>query len=601
MTAPAAHEPGAAFLGVERSIGGKLWRDRLTDERLAVAISQRYDLPEIVGRALAARGVGLDDVEPFLDPTLRAFLPDPSHLRDMDAAVERVVRAINAGETVAVFGDYDVDGATSSALLVRFFAALGRETPVYIPDRISEGYGPNIAALTQLKQAGASVVITVDCGTTAFDALEGAAAAGLDVIVLDHHVAEPRLPASCALVNPNRLDEESPHGQLAAVGVTFLFVVALNRALRDANWFGHGHPAPDLMSWLDLVALGTICDVVPLTGVNRALAAQGLKVMAARGNTGLAALADVAGLDERPDTYHAGFIFGPRVNAGGRVGEAGLGARMLTTDDPAEAKVFAERLDGYNRERQQIEAGVLDSAMALAEEQVSAGAPVIMVSAAGWHPGVIGIVAGRLRERFDRPACVVALADGVGKGSGRSVPGIKLGSAIIGAHQAGHLVNGGGHDMAAGFTVSEDALPSFTDFLSEHVVQQGGGGLPSPELRLDGALSPKGANVELVETLDRLGPFGAGNARPRFAFPGVRIAMADVVGSNHVRCRITGQDGGSGLKAIAFRVVDTELGQALLTSGGAAMHLAGTLRIDRWNGRETVQLTIEDAARATIG
>ena len=592
-TAPPG-DSGAPFLGVARSVSGRRWHDRLTDERAALSISQRFGLPEIVGRVLAARGVAADEVETFLNPTLKALLPDPAELLGMAEAIERLVRAINDGETVAVFGDYDVDGATSAALLVRYFAALGRATPVYIPDRLEEGYGPNEAALKKLAADGARVVITVDCGTTAFAPLAAAADAGIDVIVVDHHVAEPRLPPAVAVVNPNRLDETSPHGQLAAVGVTFLLIVALNRALRDAYWFGEGHPEPDLRAWLDMVALGTVCDVVPLTGVNRALVAQGLKVLARRGNVGLAALADVAGIDERPGAYHAGFILGPRVNAGGRVGEAGLGVRLLTTDDAVEARAIAERLDGYNRDRQRIEAEVLEHATEMAEAR--AEDPVVVVAAEGWHPGVIGIVAGRLRERFDKPACVVALGGGIGKGSGRSVRGVALGAAVIAAHQSGLLVNGGGHEMAAGFTVEEDKVDALRTFLADHVLRQLGGAEPVSGLKLDGALAPAGATVELVETLESAGPFGAGNARPRFAVPAVRLVKADVVGKDHVRCIVTAQDGGPRLKAIAFRCVDTPLGQALLSAGGAPLHLAGHLRPDTWRGEVSVQLVVEDAA-----
>lgn len=596
--------PAAAFLGIERSISGKRWRDRLDDpprgsaseagERAALALAQRHGLPEIVGRVLAARGVAPDDVDDFLNPTLKALLPDPFHLRGMAAAVERLVRAINAGETVAVFGDYDVDGATAAALLVRFFAALGRSTPVYIPDRIAEGYGPNLPAFEKLKAGGASVVITVDCGTTAFEALAGAAEAGIEVIVIDHHVAEPRLPPACAVVNPNRLDKTSPHGQLAAVGVTFLLVVALNKALREACWYGEGHAEPDLRAWLDLVAVGTVCDVVPLTGVNRGLVAQGLKVLARRGNAGLAALADVARLNERPETYHAGFILGPRINAGGRIGEPGLGVRLLTADDPGEARLIAERLDGYNTERQRIEAEVLEQAAALAEPQASR--PVVLVAGEGWHPGVIGIVAGRLRERFDRPCCVVALSDGIGKGSGRSVPGVGLGPAVVAAHQAGHLINGGGHIMAAGFTVARDRIEAFREFITDHVVHQLGGNDLVAQMGFDGVLTPAGATVDLVALLESAGPFGAGNARPRFAFPGVRVIRADVVGGDHVRCVVQGLDGGPRIAAIAFRAADSPLGRALLTGRSAPLHLAGHIRADRWNGGVAAQLIIEDAA-----
>ena len=590
------NEPAPAFLDVEHSLSGKRWRARLTDDRAALALAQARDLPEIVARALAARGVDADGLDGFLEPTLRDALPDPALLADMDVAVARLVRAINDGERIGVFGDYDVDGATSAALLVRFFAAIGRSVSVYIPDRIKEGYGPNTEALLALKRDGVSLAITVDCGITAHVPLAAAAEAGLDIIVVDHHVAEPRLPEAAAVVNPNRLDDTSGCGQLAAVGVTFLLVVALNRALRDAFWYGEGHGEPELMSWLDLVALGTVCDVVPLTGVNRALVAQGLKVMAKRRNTGIAALADIARIEARPEAYHAGFILGPRVNAGGRVGESGLGVRLLATEDPAEAASIAARLDDYNRERQAIEAVVLEAAMAQGREQAASGAAVIMAVAEDWHPGVIGIVAGRLRERYNRPACVIALDGAQGKGSGRSVPGVALGPAVIAAQQAGLLVNGGGHAMAAGFTVEVAKLGEFADFLAAHIIDQLDGAEPVAELGLDGALTPAAATVDLIELLEKIGPFGAGNARPRFAFPGVRIVKSDIVGTDHVRCFVAAPAGGTRLKAIAFRAAGTALGAALQDPSGASLDIAGHLQIDRWQGRETVQLVIEDAS-----
>ncbi len=573
------------------------------DDRAGLALAQTSGLPEIAARALAARGIDADTLDAFLEPTLRDALPDPSSLRDMDKAVARLVRAITDGERIGIFGDYDVDGATSTALLTRFFQALGRTVSVYIPDRITEGYGPNTAALLRLKQEEkVDVVITVDCGITAHGPLADAAAAGLDVIVVDHHVAEPKLPEAAAVVNPNRLDDDSGCGQLAAVGVTFLLVVALNRALRDAFWYGEGHAAPDLMSWLDLVALGTVCDVVPLTGVNRALVTQGLKVMARRNNPGIAALADIARIDSRPDAYHAGYVLGPRVNAGGRVGESGLGARLLATGDVAEAAAIAARLDGYNKERQAIEAAVLEAALAQGEAQAGPGAesdvPVIMAASEGWHPGVIGIVAGRLRERFNRPACVVAIDGPLAKGSGRSIPGVALGPAIIAAQQAGLLVNGGGHAMAAGFTVETARLDEFRAFLDDHVTGQLGGAPPVAELGIDGALTPEGATVDLIELLDKIGPFGAGNPRPRFAFAGVRVVRSDIVGADHVRCFVTSSGGGKRLKSIAFRAAGTALGRALADPTGAPLNIAGHLQIDRWQGAENAQLIIEDASLA---
>ncbi|WP_096703596.1 single-stranded-DNA-specific exonuclease RecJ [Magnetospirillum sp. 15-1] len=584
-----------AFLGVERSLSGRRWLARPGDERLALTLAQRLGLPELVGRVLASRGVGLDEAESFLNPTLRDLLPDPGHLKGMERAVERLVAAVTGGETIGIFGDYDVDGATSSALLRNALADMGAKARVYIPDRIKEGYGPNAPALLRLKDEGIGVVVTVDCGTTAFDALEAAAQAGLDMIVVDHHVGEAALPAALAVINPNRLDETSPHGHLAAVGVAFLLAVGLNRGLKQAGWY-QSRPTPDLMRWLDLVALGTVCDVVPLVGVNRALVVQGLKIMAKRGNVGLAALADVAGVKERPDSYTLGYVLGPRVNAGGRVGEAELGTRLLSTDDPAEAAEIARRLDGYNKDRQEIEAVVLLDAIEQVEGRPDDGRPLLIAAGENWHPGVIGIVAGRLKERYGRVACVVALEGDQGKGSGRSVPGLDLGSAIIAARQAGLLRAGGGHAMAAGFTVARDRLDALSDFLAERLQAQLEGDLV-PLLELDGALDAGAAGIELVETLAGVGPFGSGNPEPRFAVSGARIVKADVVGSGHVRLMLAGA-GGKRLKAIAFRAADSEMGHAFLSSSGTAFHVAGTLRVDTWQGNSSVQLIIDDAAFA---
>jgi single-stranded-DNA-specific exonuclease len=584
-----------AFLGVERSLTGRRWQETAGDARLALTLAQRLGLPEVVGRVLAARGIGLDEAETFLAPTLRSLLPDPFHLKDMDKAAARVADAVVAGQAIGIFGDYDVDGATSSALLARFLRAAGATVLVHIPDRIAEGYGPNLPALLGLKAQGASVVVTVDCGTTAYDPLAGAAQAGLDVVVVDHHEAEPELPQVLALVNPNRLDEDSPHGHLAAVGVAFLLAVAVNRVLKDRGWY-QGRSAPDLMQWLDIVALGTVCDVVPLTGINRALVTQGLKVMAKRGNVGLAALADVAGVRERPDAYHLGYVLGPRVNAGGRVGEAPLGHTLLACDDPVQAAEMARRLDGYNRDRQEIEAAVLLEAIEQVEGRSDDGLPLLVAAGENWHPGVIGIVAGRLKERYGRPACVVALEGGEGKGSGRSVAGLDLGTAVIAARQAGILKAGGGHAMAAGFTVARDRLDEFRHFLASRLQAQLSGDLV-PVLELDGALDCAGCTADLIETLKQLGPFGAGNPEPRFAVTAARIVKADVVGQGHVRLILAGQ-GGQRLKAIAFRSADSDMGLALLRSQGQAFHFAGTLRADNWQGSSSVQLVVDDAQPA---
>ena len=585
----------AALLGIERSLLGKRWRERSGGDRAGLALAQRLGIPEIVGRILANRGIDDAAAERFLEPLLREALPDPSHLLDMDRAVARLVAAIESHDLIAIFGDYDVDGATSAALLRRFFEAVGGRVAIYIPDRQREGYGPNALALLRLQAQGAAVVVTVDCGIAAHAPLAAAADAGLDVIVVDHHIGEPSLPRAYAVVNPNRLDETSPHRALAAVGVAFLLVVGVNRALRRIGWFAT-RPAPDLMSWLDLVALGTICDVVPLTGVNRALVTQGLKVMRRRGNAGIAALADVAGIAEPISTYHAGFILGPRVNAGGRVGAADLGARLLATDDPLEARALAQQLDLHNGERRDIEARVLAQAMAQVESDGSRA--LSFVAGEGWHPGVVGIVASRLKDRYGRPACVVAMADGIGRGSGRSVSGMALGPALIAARQAGLVLNGGGHAMAAGFTVAADKLLALRDFLEAKVIEALGVGDPVPELGIDGALTAAAATPDLAALLERIGPFGTGNAEPRFAFPGLRILRADVVGGAHVRL-VLGDGAGAGrLKAMAFRALDGALGPALLSHAGAAFHIAGHLRADRWQGREGVQLFVDDAARA---
>ena len=594
MSAVAVTEP-RTFLDVTRSVTGRGWRSRLADDRGALALAQRLEVPEIIGRVLAARGVDLDGGEDFLNPSLRASLPNPSDFRDMDRAAERLKRAITKAEPTVVFGDYDVDGATSSALLKRFFEATGGRLEIYIPDRLSEGYGPNTPALLRLKEAGARLVITTDCGISAHQPLAAAADAGLDVVVVDHHLAEPRLPPACAVVNPNRLDESGAHGQLAAVGVTYLLVIAVNRALRAAGWYGAGRPEPDLLQWLDLVALGTVCDIVPLTGLNRPLVTQGLKVMARRSNIGLAALAEVAGLSERPGAYHLGFVLGPRINAGGRVGRSDLGARLLTTRDTDEAVALAHQLNDLNVERRAIERAVEHAVLAhLAHREAEPG-PLVFATGEGWHPGVIGIVAIRLVDRYRRPAFVVALDGGVGKGSGRSVAGVDIGAAVTAARQAGLLINGGGHPMAAGLTVAAERLDELEHFLGQRISPQAAEAVGANSLGLDGALSVAGATPELLETLARAGPFGAGNPEPRFAVPAARVVRADVVGENHVRC-ILADSGGGRLKAIAFRSLDGELGPALLNAGGAHLHIAGRLRANNWRGERGVEMHIDDIA-----
>jgi single-stranded-DNA-specific exonuclease len=589
---------GHGALSIERSFSGLSWRPRLADSRAALMLAQRLELPEVIARALAGRGIDADEADQFLNPSLRTQLPDPGHLLDMGKGANRIAEAVEKGEKIAVFGDYDVDGATSSALLTRFFRALGHEIEVYIPDRIKEGYGPNAPALEALAARGAKVVITVDCGISAFEPLEVGRACGLDVVVIDHHVAEERLPPAQAIINPNRLDETSPHGQLAAVGVAFLLVVAVNRALRDRGFFKRGTCAePDLLQWLDIVALGTVCDQVRLTGVNRALVAQGLKVMAGRANAGITALCDITKLDARPEAWHLGFMLGPRINAGGRVGKPDLGTRLLSCDDPVEAAEIARELDVFNTERREIEAGVLEEAMIKAEEQAATEGALLFVSGENWHAGVIGIVASRIIESFHLPVCVAGLDGDMAKGSGRSVAGIDLGAAVIAARQEGLLINGGGHAMAAGFTVARDKLDDLASFLQERVAHQkaAAGEELGRTLYFDGAMSARAATPDLVAKLTALAPFGRGNAEPRFVIADARIGKADVVGENHVRLFINGPDGGR-LKAICFRAADKPLGKALLESGGLPVHLAGKLRPDNWMGRNDVQLLLDDAA-----
>ncbi|MBI3507260.1 MAG: single-stranded-DNA-specific exonuclease RecJ [Proteobacteria bacterium] len=579
-----------AFAGVERSALGRKWLARNGDTNLVLGIAQRLGVSEAVARILVGRGIAEKDAAAFLDPKLRDLLPDPSHLKDMDKAVARLIGALDAGEPIAIFGDYDVDGATSAALLHGVLSAAGAQVRHYIPDRMKEGYGPNAPALLKLQAEGAKVVLTVDCGTTAHAPLAAARDAGLDVIVVDHHAAETQLPPAFAVINPNRMDEASAHGQLAAVGVSFLLAVALNRAFRQA-----GRPEADLLGYLDLVALGTVCDVVPLNGLNRAFVAQGLKAIRARTRIGIAALADVAGLQEKAQAFHLGFLLGPRVNAGGRVGEADLGVRLLSSNDPVEAASLAGRLDGYNKERQRIEADVLAAAMAQAEALESDD--LLVVAGEGWHPGVIGIIASRLKDRFERPALVIAIDGETGKGSARSGFGWDLGAAVIAAREAGLLVNGGGHANAAGLTVARDAIDGLRKFLAGRLADH----LRTVERRTvveyDGTLTLMAASADFIAELDKVGPYGMGNPEPRFVFPAVRVAKADIVGERHVRCFL--QDArGVRLAAIAFRAVGTPLGQILLRGDGASLHILGRLKLDTFRGTARVQLHVEDAVGA---
>lgn len=584
------------FLGVVHSLTGRRWWCDMVDECETLALCQHTGLPDLIARVLVRRGVSLSTVKAHLAPKLRHYLPDPFHLKGMDKATDRLAVAIMRAETVAIFGDYDVDGATSAALMKRFIEAAGGRAILYVPNRINEGYGPNIMALSKLQEVGTTLVVTVDCGTSAFQPLAAAEAAGLDVIVVDHHKAEVCLPAAVAVVNPNRADETSPYGHLAAVGVAFLVTVATNRILRESNWYtATARSVPDPMQWLDLVALGTVCDMVPLVDVNRALVTQGLKVMARGGNIGLDALAKVARLHDHPDAWHLGFQLGPRVNAGGRVGQADLSARLLSTHDPAEAMILAQLLDGYNQDRQEIERQVLLAALEQLDARADVHPPLILVAGWHWHPGVIGIVAGRLKERYNRPACVLSLEGDMAKGSGRSIPGIDLGAAVLAARAAGLVENGGGHAMAAGFIVRLEHLQAFHDFLINQLAVATEPLMPT--LRLEGAMDPMAATLSLVDSLRQLGPFGSGNPEPRFALANVRVVRSEIVGLGHVRCMLVGS-GGARLKAIAFRSADSDLGYALLSKNGTLMHMAGILRHDIWQGRSEVQLLIEDGTYA---
>ncbi|MCP4384191.1 MAG: single-stranded-DNA-specific exonuclease RecJ [Hyphomicrobiales bacterium] len=587
------------FLGVERSVTGRRWVERLDPEsgRLAQAIAQKGGVSDILARVLAGRGVDVTVVDDFLDPALKRLMPDPSSLTDMDAAAARIADAVVRGEAIAVFGDYDVDGASSAAVLQRFLRSLGRDTQIYIPDRIFEGYGPNEAAMKSLAGDGNRLVVCVDCGSTSFTALAEARQLGLDVVVIDHHQVGTDLPVAAAVVNPNRQDDLSGLGHLAAVGVTFLATVALNRELRRRGFFTDSRTEPDLLQWLDLVALGTVCDVVPLVGLNRAFVTKGLRAMARRANRGLAALADVARLGGPIAPYHLGFLLGPRINAGGRIGDAALGARLLACDEPAECEALAAELDRLNRERQALETMMLEEAYAEAEAEIaSGGGPAILVTASEtWHPGVVGLIASRLKDRFQRPAIAIAFRpDGLGSGSGRSIAGVDLGRAVRLAVDRGILAKGGGHAMAAGLTVKQDRLADLRAFLGDMIAVSENTGRAG-DLLIDAALTARGATVEMIEAIDRAGPFGAGHAEPVFAFPAHRIAYADSGDNGHVRLSLAAPDGAK-LKAIAFRAAGTDLGRALEARRGQALHVAGYLSVDRWQGRALPSLRVVDAA-----
>jgi single-stranded-DNA-specific exonuclease len=588
----------SSFLGVARSLSGRVWRQRPAEAAVVRAHMQGLGLSEPLARALAARGVVADQGADFLEPTLKRLFPDPSSFMDMDAAATAIVDAVQAGERVHVFADYDVDGASSAALLVRWFRAVGAELPIYVPDRMTEGYGPSARAFDSLKAAGADLVVTVDCGAAANEAIAHGCAIGLKIVVIDHHLMREQPPACLAVVNPNRPGCGSGQGNLAAAGVVFVLLAALNREGRRRGLFAD-RPEPDIRQWLDLAALGAICDVTALTGFNRALAGLGLGVMSSWGNPGLRALLMAAGAEPGPaKSNHAGFILGPRINAGGRIGKSDLGARLLSTDDPREAEAIALELDALNVSRREVERAVTDQAIRRVE-QTGAHADdsaVVVVAGEDWHPGVVGIVAGRLRERWRKPVIVIGIdaVNGIGKGSGRSQPGINLGRAVQAAWETGVLMAGGGHAMAAGLTVRADRIDALRDHLNAALAGESIEAEALDAVEIDVLIDPSGATRDLFEQFERLAPFGPANPEPTFALHHVQAREPVAMSGGHVRCRLVGPDGAS-VRAIGWRCADLPAGKALL-SGQGGLSVVGKLKADDWNGRRGVQFEIEDVA-----
>ena len=601
VTETAVHTPGEAkaLLGVDRSLAGRKWRLRPADDADVAAIARRQGVPDALARVIAGRGVTPELAGQFMTPRLRDVFPDPSSLADMDKAVGLIWDAVEGGRRIAVFADYDVDGATSAAQLVRWLRHFGQDAEIYIPDRVEEGYGPSAAAFESLRSRGAELVVTLDCGAAAHDALRHGAGIGLDIVVIDHHLMDADFPPAAALVNPNRPDDNSGCGHLAAAGVTFVLLAALNREGRRRGRVTAANE-PDLLQWIDLAALGTVCDVVPLTGLNRAITAQGLRAMSRWRQPGLQALAEIAGIDGDASTYHAGFLIGPRINAGGRVGKSDLGARLLTTDDSALAHRLARELDTLNTERRAIEAAVQDAALAQLQAQ-GADRAIMVASGEGWHPGVIGVVAGRLKERFMRPVIVIGIdrqgGCATGKGSGRSVKGVNLGGAIAAARAEGLLIAGGGHAMAGGLTVEPDRINELVAFLDDRLAPELAAATDAMALEADGLLTAAGATAELAELLERAGPYGQGNPEPRFVFERMRVSFAKRVGTDHVRFTLADASGNT-VQGISFRSADTPAGEALLHAGEGLWHVAGRLKCDTWQGRKRVQLQLDDLATA---
>lgn len=584
-----------------KSLNGNLWRLVPADERQAELIAQRFGLSPLVSRILAARRIKESEVNDFLTPKLQNLMPNPFVLKDMEKAAKRIAQAVVEQQKVAIIGDYDVDGATSTSVLRLFLESVGVEPMIHIPER-DEGYGPSKPAVDEFVKNGANLLITVDCGTTAFEVLEYAVSQGLDVIVLDHHEAEARLPKIYAVVNPKRLDEENSVEYLkymAAVGVVFLTIVAINRELRQQNFYAD-KAEPNLMNWLDLVALGTVCDVVPLLGLNRAYVRQGLKVMAQQNNPGLKALFEKAGITDAPSAYHLGFVLGPRINACGRVGDASLGNKLLCAKDAFLAENMAQQLNDFNDKRKEIEGYVLLKAIEILEGTPQEY-PIAFVAGDDWHQGVIGIVAGKLKERYNLPSFVMSIESDEVKGSARSVPGVDLGALVMAAKEKGILTKGGGHTMAAGFSLNEDKIDEFRKFAGEYVLERLGKEAIVPVVEADGVIDVSGATVELAEELSKLEPFGAQNNEPRIILPQVKVSKATLVGSGgHIRCFLSSASGGN-IKAMAFRMADTEAGMALLKSHGTPLSVIGTLRPDNWMGRRGVQFIIEDVKSSSSG
>lgn len=589
---------------VDRSFKDARWVMSPHNAVEAMRIAQAYGVPEIVGRLLSARQIPFDDVEAFLFPRLRDHFPDPFKLKDMEAVASFLAEAVMTGRKIGVFADFDVDGATSSAILKRFFRHLGQDVPVYIPERLTEGYGPSCEAFQALKDQGAEIILTVDCGITSFTPAETALELGIDLIILDHHEAEDTLPPAKFIIDPKRKDDTSNYDELAACGVAFLTCVAVNATLRDKGYFKDGKTEAPLKQWLDLVALGTIADMVPQRGPNRVLVRSGLQQMNKRETAGIQALCEVCGIKGMPTPYHIGFGMGPRINAGSRVHQSDLGAKLLASDDYEEAKNLAWLLNDCNEKRKNIQKEMTAEALEKVKDLGYADDPVIVVDGEGWHPGLSGLVAGKLKEQYSRPACVVTYTENErgeteGRGSGRSITGINIAAAFIDARNEGLLVKGGGHAMAGGFTILPDKVSAFRDYMTKHVQDQLNGQPILPETLIDAVATVSGATLDFVKLLqNQMSPFGAGNPEPVFALNMVRVGKADIMAERHIRCYISDSEGGSAIKAVAFGAVGSALGDALLNANDTPLHLAGGFQINEWQGRESVEFHINDAARA---